>query len=152
MRRIKCVLAATVLLAVLSVSACSDGGSVSSWPSENGSNIVTSESQKPKEETNVEIKAKAIEADFVEINAGNWENKAVYATGKASSLFSSDGIFYDFLLTVESDSGYVVYNISSNTILVPGLVNLKDGDTVTVYGVVYDKKTGIPNISASIIE
>ena len=55
-------------------------------------------------------------------------------------------------MTVESDSGYVVYNISSNTILVPGLVNLKDGDTVTVYGVVYDRKTGIPNISASIIE
>ena len=100
-----------------------------------------------QEELNEQIKAEAIEVEFVKANAEEYEvGTRLKATGEVSFL---DDI--TFTLTTEEGEGYGMYEIFyANTTE----AEFKDGDTVTVYGA-YDGKaddSGMPKIGVSIIE
>ncbi|EDT84662.1 hypothetical protein [Clostridium botulinum] len=105
-----------------------------------------------QEELNEKLKKEAVEADFVKINAGKAKNMKVFAEGKISAVDNESklDIFPSFMLTQKRENGYGVYHVR-NVLSVQGL---KDGDTVKIYGIVEekDKETGMPIISATVIE
>ena len=98
------------------------------------------ESQKVIDADNVKLKAEATKADFVEIN-GHYDQvkaKAVFAEGKVSAI-DSGGVFSalpNFSLSQKEGSGFGIYLIVDMF----NELDLKDGDTVKVYGHVSDPK------------
>ncbi|MEG0379405.1 MAG: hypothetical protein RR614_13090 [Eubacterium sp.] len=105
---------------------------------------------------NKSIKDVAVPADFVEINSGNWKGKSVVVTGEISAidLEGKMNIFPNCMISQAEGDGYGMY-----LLLVPGssesgsLEGRKEGDTITVYGTVYEPdSTGLPQILAVSIE
>ena len=97
-------------------------------------------SQKRIDADNVKLKAIATKADFVEIN-GHYDqvkNKAVFAEGKVSAV-DNNGVFSalpNFSLTTKEGTGFGGYLIVDMN----HTLDLKDGDTVKVYGHVTNPK------------
>ncbi len=108
-----------------------------------------------REEMDQQMLEEAVQANFVEINAGNWELKKVCAVGKISH-FDPDPVIFSFTFTTEENGGYGMYYVDGTPDL-PRIKNvfydLKDGDIVKIYGIVHGKNdAGMPNISVTIIE
>lgn len=114
---------------------------------------LTTNKEPTQEELNQKLKEEATKADFIQINGHEDElvNKKVYAEGKISVVDYEKvmDLFPSFLLSQKEGDGYGVYHVT-NVLNVP---DLKDGDTVKVYGTLKGKdKTGGPKINATIIE
>lgn len=95
----------------------------------------------------VDLKAKAVKADFIEIN-GHYDQvktKAVFAEGKVSAV-SNSGV-PSFLLNQGGGSLFYIMDGS-------GTQDLKDGDMVKIYGHVTNPKEGdgMPSIWCSVVE
>ena len=95
----------------------------------------------------IDLKEKAVKADFVEIN-GHYDKvkaKAVFAEGKISAL-SNSGV-PNFLLNQGGGSLFYIMNASDTQ-------DLKDGDMIKIYGQVTNPKEGggIPSIWCSVVE
>lgn len=106
------------------------------------------ESEPTQEELNEQLKAEAVQADFVELNNDNAEeNKKVFSVGEVTHI-AKEGMLGEFTLTTEEDDGYGMYTISNFT-----EVEVAEGDNVKVYGVTSGKDDlGVPVINATIIE
>lgn len=93
----------------------------------------------------------AIEADFIKINAGEWEGKFVKLTGEV--VLVTEKTDKDIVFDLVTDDGY--YTVKGvNWIGEVDFDIIKEDEWVIVYGTVEkpDNKTGIPIISASIVE
>lgn len=109
--------------------------------------------QVTQEDLNENLKQAAEKADFVKINGhtDEYKNIKVYAEGAISSVDYDNifDIFPSFALSQVEGEGYGVYHIT-NALSVP---DLKDGDSVIVYGVVTGvSNLGAPKISATVVE
>lgn len=134
---------------VLLLSACgSDEAGTETGPAETEQQTSEQQTSEPtQEEINQQIKAEAVEIDFVEANGGGIEvGTRVKATGEVSFL---DDL--TFTLTTDEGEGFGMYEIQyANTTDAV----FEDGDTVTVYGAFTGKAegTGMPSISTPLIE
>ena len=102
-----------------------------------------------KQKEIAEIKAEAVQADFVELNADEYAGlgEKVFASGEVTAI-TKYGAIGEFDLTTEEGDGYGMYRIINATD-----VEIEEGDIIKVYGIVYLKDdTGLPTISAYIIE
>ena len=100
------------------------------------------------------LKAKATKADFIEIN-GHYDKvkaKPVFFEGKVSNVVNTyDAGIPNFLITNKvSKDGFELFYIINGT----QILDLKDGDTVKIYGMVSNPKEGLgmPTIMCSVIE
>jgi hypothetical protein len=119
--------------------------------------IYTSKDSDPtQEDIDDALRNEAVKANFVEINAGNWKSKKVYAEGEVSALDTSNRAMYQFTLAMKENGGYGIYLIKAFTTLPnnAALDILNNGDTIRVYGTVSgkDENTSMPIISVTVIE
>ncbi len=96
---------------------------------------------------------KAVEADFVKINAGEWEGKFVKAVGEVSLIKLKTDQIIIFDLTTQEGDGYGVYSVEAAFNVGEIERDIAEGDRVVVYGTV-EKPNDLmmPVIGASIIE
>lgn len=104
--------------------------------------------KKSDEEIHQDLIEAAVQADFVEINSGNWEDKVVYIEGRVTAVYD-DGIYTTFMLSQkESEDGYGVYGIKILSICIKE--KIVDDDIIRVYGRVDGRdSTGLPQISST---
>jgi hypothetical protein len=139
------------------------GGCASSYTTTQNKNTATKidspkpDKSKPKEPTqeelNEKLKLEATKADFVQLNGheDNFKDKKLYAEGKISTVDYDKvmDLFPSFTLSQQEGTGYGMYHIV-NILNVP---NLKDGDTVKIYGTLDGKDTtGMTKITSTVIE
>lgn len=92
----------------------------------------------------------AKEADFVAINADDYDPQDPYKiTGEVSALAGTE-YGSEFMLTVEQKDGFGIYTVT----IMDDNVNINDGDTVTAYGTFSENRAsdGTPNLLAFLIE
>lgn len=141
-----------IVLAVclcLGLVGCGGGGSNASAPSS-----TPAQTAQPTAEKISYNRDEAVPADFVQINGGNWYGKSVSITGQVT-VIDKEGATYvlpNFTTSQPEGDGYGVYIVvvTDKTML----DKIADGQTVTVYGSVYepDEKTGLPVIVEHEIE
>ena len=108
--------------------------------------------QKAIDTDNVKLKAEAVKANFIEIN-GHYDKvkaKAVFAKGEISVPKNDfkDGL-PSFTLSQPEGSGFGMYRVLNGS----GIYDLKEGETVTVYGKVTEPDaTGMPTIMGTVVE
>ncbi|HEY8804722.1 MAG TPA: hypothetical protein VIM42_06375 [Clostridium sp.] len=97
----------------------------------------------------IDLKAKATKADFIEIN-GHYDQvkaKPVFFEGKVSTVVNTyDAGIPNFLITQGGEMFYIINGTQT--------LDLKNGDTVKIYGNVSNPKEGLgmPTIMCSVIE
>lgn len=111
-----------------------------------------SEAEEDDESWRYDIKEDAVETNFVEIANGNWDGKHVKATGKVN-VVDNDAIITlqdSFCISAKEGDGYGAYFCTNVT----DKEDLKDGDIITIYGIVEKKDNpyGLDNISVYLIE
>lgn len=127
--------------------------STSSVPSTPIAEKRAEETQKVINIQNEQLKKNAVKAVFAEIN-GQYDKvkgKAVFAEGKVSGLNNKNtlNVFSNFTLSQSEGNGVGIYHIRN----VSEMKDLKDGDTVVVYGKIDEPlESGMPSIVAWIIE
>lgn len=148
-----------VMLLILSVFIVGGCGSAATsnkteQPASSASDQTKSSTiEKTQEEANAQLKAEAEKADFVKLNGHTAEYKGlkVFTEGSISVVDYDNvmDVFPSFTLTQVENGGYGMYHIT-NALSIP---DLKDGDTVTIYGIVSGTdSTGAIKIIATIIE
>lgn len=146
-------IASILLIGLISVSfiSCSKKDKVKNVISKTEESVKKGPTQ---EEIDKETKSKAVQANFVEINGHEAElkDKVVFAEGQISAVDNSGSVelFKGFALSQKEGDGYgmyYIYNFTSDA-------SFKDGDTVNVYGSVYENKStsGMPIIVGTVIE
>lgn len=143
-----------IALGVVAVSLVACGGGETKEASGNtgattGAMAATTTAQEEKKD---DLKAEAVEADFVKINGGEWENKSVFVEATVDVVNHSDSLKSVLHVSKKTDAGYESYDISVYNTLVPDVVNIKDGDKIKAYGIVDKKGAGAPVILATIVE
>lgn len=113
---------------------------------------VTQDNTKSREEMNAQLKTEAVEADFVKINGGEWEDKSVFVEATVNVANHNDSLKSILHVSKKTNAGYESYDISVFNTIVPDIVNIKDGDKIKAYGIVDKKGDGAPVILATIVE
>ena len=109
--------------------------------------------QKVIDADNAKLKTEAVKADFVEIN-GHYDKvkaRAVFAEGKITAVDYKNvmDLFPSFTLSQKEGDGYGMYHVRN----VSDSKDLKDGDTVKVYGKIGEPNaSGMPTIMCTVIE
>jgi len=132
-----------VLFSVSLLAACGGNEKVSDQgePKE----TATKEQEPTQDELNEQLKAEAVEANFVELNGDNAEeNKKVFTAGEVT-IINKEGSMGEFTLSDGDGGMYTIVNVLGTEI--------SEGDQVKVYGPFTGKDDlGFPTISATIIE
>lgn len=103
----------------------------------------------PKQMIGEDPRPKAVEADFVKINAGEWEGKFVKAVGEVSLIELKTEQVIVFNLTTSEG----VYSVEAALNVGEIEKDIAEGDKVTVYGTIErPNDLMMPVIGASIIE
>lgn len=116
------------------------------------------ELDKPKteyKERQTQIKENAILADYEKICNGEWLMKSVYTTGEISALYEKDGkLLFTLMPIADAVESTGIYEIYCIPLFDESFNNLKNGDTIKIYGDVEltNEKTGAPIIYALVVE
>lgn len=106
-------------------------------------------------ERQAKIRENVTLADYEKICNGEWLMKSVYTTGEISALYQKDGNLLFTLMPIASDTESTgIYEIYCIPLFDESFNNLKNGDTVKIYGDVEltNEKTGAPVIYALVVE
>lgn len=142
-----------IVLVIISILIFNGCGEKENIQQKNISKVEQTTEKKEKisqDELNKKIQDEAVKADFVQINDGKMKNKSVFVEGKISNIIE-DPVMPKFTLTSKEGNGNGIYTI---VVFQKELMkNIKEGNTITVYGKVMDKdNSGITEISGNVLK
>ncbi len=149
----KIIFTLTIIIMILFVYGCSSNSLESNQALPTTEIDLENDANPTNTEEKIATKDDFIEADFNKIFNNEWEHMKVKVTGEVWDR-TDRGAIIEFILAKTSDGGFGYYKIKTVSYKEGVDITIKEGDIVTIYGVVTvpDEMTGLPMIVANIVE